>query len=420
VIQSTWKSVNNLDFLTRIYFLITILFCGFLVSCAPKNDKKSLQADGDLELIKIDLSEAREGKLSEFFEPEIEYIWLKDDSEEAQLSAGLQKIFFHGDKILTLDIFGCNCIHIFDQSGNFISRIRDYGEGPGKYREFDDATIVNEELLLLGVYPPKLMWFSLDGKFLREEKLKQPVASGVYSENEKRLYFYSDTREPGEYHVISVDEAFQDTLRYLLYQEDRYTRNYPDRDNFIKNEGEVFLGRALSDTIWTFKEKKMDPKLVFDFGKYAQSIEELKKNSLNLDPLQELEFINKKAKLYFDPNQWYLTESQLYSGFKYEEGFYNVFFDRKNQKTSILKGRILDDLDGAFDAYSILYHFEDIKVGFKVPGRDLYDILLNKKEELGQKAFEEFVSGKGKAFSQVANQAKDSENPVLIVYSVKK
>src|SRR5690606_8164308 len=106
--------------------------------------------------------------------------------------------------------------------------------------------------------------------------------------------------------------------------------------------------------------------------------------------------------------------------FNYEEDFYNVFFDRKNHKTSILKGRIMNDLDGGFDAYPIQYQFEDIKVGFKVPGRDLYDILLNKKEEFGQKAFEEFVSRKGKTFSEVANQAKDSENPVLIVYRVKK
>ena len=398
---------------------VSLISCLF-VSCSSNEKARSGHSADGLEIIKIDLSEAREGKLSEFFEPEIEYIWLKDDSEDAQLNAGLQKIFFHGDKIVTLDIFGCKCVHIFDHSGNFMSSIRDYGEGPGKYLDFDDAIVVNEELLLLGVSPRKLMWFSLDGKFLREEKLKQPVASGVYSENEKRFYFYSNTLEPGEYHIISVDEGFQDTLSFFPYREGNYDGNYPARDNFIKNGGEVFLGRALSDTIWTFKEKKMDPKLVFDFGKYAQSIEELRKNSTDLDPLQELEFINKKAKLYFDPNQWYLTESQLYSRFNYEEDFYNVFFDRKNQKTSILKGRIMNDLDGGFDAYPIQYQFEDIKVGFKVPGRDLYDILLNKKEELGQKAFEEFVSRKGKTFSEVANQAKDSENPVLIVYRVKK
>lgn len=397
-----------------------LLFLFLAVSFYSCSGSDSNQVVDGLEIVKIDLSEAREGRLSEFFEPEIEYIWLKDDSEEAQLSAGLNKIFFHDDKILTLDIFGCKCIKVFDQTGQFLSKIRAYGEGPEKYMGFDDAIIVNEELLLIGVYPPKLMWFSLEGEFLREEKLDKYIGSGVYSEIEKRYYFYSDSREPGEYFVKSVDENFQDTLRFLPYSENDFQGNYSARNNFLKNEGKVFIGKPYQDTIWTFEESKMVPKLVFDFGKYGQSIDELRRNHKDLDPLQELEFINSKAKLYFVPHQWFLTNSYFYSGFKYEEDFFNVFFDRKNQKTTVLKGRILDDLDGGFDAYSILDQFDGNKVGFKVPGKDLYKVLLKRREELGQNGFEEFINNKGKAFPQVANEAKASENPVLIIYTVKK
>lgn len=54
------------------------------------------------------------------------------------------------------------------------------------------------------------------------------------------------------------------------------------------------------------------------------------------------------------------------------------------------------------------------------PCKTLFKILQEKKSELGQEAFEEFVKGKGKNFVQVAFAAKDSENPVLIVYAVKK
>lgn len=401
----------------KINTLLVFLLFSVFYSCS---NLYSNQKPYDLEIVKIDLSEAREGKLSEFFEPEIEYIWLKDDSEEAQLSAGLQKIFFHDNKIITLDIFGCKCIKVFDQTGQFLSKIRAYGEGPGNYLDFDDVIIVNKELLLLGVYPPKLMRFSLEGEFLREEKLNKSVGSGVYSEIEKRYYFFSDTRDPGEYYVNSVDAAFQDTLRFFLHQEGNYDGNYPIRNNFLKNGSEVFFGKAFSDTIWSFEEKKMVSELVFDFGKYAQSIEELKKNSLELDPLQELEFINKKAKLYFVPHQWFLTESQLYSGFKYENDFFNVFYDRKNQKTSVLKGRILNDLDNGFDPYSLLYQFEQKKVGVKIPGRDLFKALQKKKSDLGQKGFDEFRNGIGKEFARMAIASKNSENPVLIVYKLKK
>lgn len=397
--------------------LLVYLLAAFLYSCSSSDSNQI--ADG-LEIVKIDLFEAREGKLSEFFEPEIEYIWLKDDSEEAQLSAGLNKIFFHDDKVFTLDIFGCRCIKVYDRSGQFLSKIRAFGEGPGKYLEFDDAIIVDGELLMLGVYPPKLMWFSLEGEFLREEKLDKYINSGVYSENEKRYYFYSDSRVTGEFFIKSVDKNLHDTLSYLPYRENDFEGNYSARNNFLKNRGKVFIGKAFQDTIWTFEERKMIPKLAFDFGKYGQTIDELKRNKQDLDPLQELEFINSKAKLYFVPHQWFWTDSYFYSGFKYEKDFYNVFFHRKNQKTSVLKGRILDDLDGGYDAYSILDQFEGDKVGFKVPGRDLYKVLLKRREELGQEAFEKYVNTKGKAFAQVANEAKNSENPVLIIYTVKK
>ena len=179
-------------------FLLPV-YSSIFISCSTNVETNSYQSSDGLEIIKVDLSEAREGKLSEFFEPEIEYIWLKDDSEDAQLGDGLPKIFFHDGKIITLDIFGCHCVQIFDRSGKFLSKIRAYGEGPEKYLDFDDAIVVNNELLLLGVFPPKLMWFSLEGKFLREEKLAQQIGSGVFSEEDKRYYFHTSTRDPDDF-----------------------------------------------------------------------------------------------------------------------------------------------------------------------------------------------------------------------------
>lgn len=395
-----------------IYFLFTLTFC----TSDPKGVSKHTQ---DVEKIEIDLSKAREGKLSEFFEPEVEYIWLKDDSADAQLNAGLQKIFFHEDKIITLDIFGCRCIQIFDRSGNLLSKIRAYGEGPEKYLDFDDAIIVEDELLLLGVYPPKLMWFSLDGKFLREEKLEKHVSSGIYSEKTERYYFYSNTREPNDFFVWSVNESFKDSTAFFPFQEEGYFGNYPSRYNFLKLEGDIFLGMAFQDTIWQVKGGKFVPKLFFDFGKYAQSMGEMKRLS-DLDPIQELDFINKKAKLYFIPHQWYLTETFFYSGFKYEESFFNVFYDRKSKESHVIKGRLQNDLDGGFDPYSILYQFEEGIVGFNVPGRDLFKVLQKKESELGQETFESYRKSLGRDWVQVAEDARESENPVLVIYSVKK
>jgi hypothetical protein len=167
-----------------------------------------------------------------------------------------------------------------------------------------------------------------------------------------------------------------------------------------------------------FEGRNFVPKLVFDYGEYRQRMEELARNRTNLDPLAELKFINERAKLYFNTHGWYITGSWLYSGFRYEKKSYNVFFNRKNRTTSVVDHTIKDDINEGFNPYSILYSFNENKVGNKIPGRDFFEILQKKKDELGKDGFEEYV--KGKDFSRIALQAKDSENPVLIVYSVKK
>ena len=402
------------------FFLFLLLISSVFFSCSSNDKVNSDEASDGLEIIKVDLSEAREGKLSEFFESEIEYIWLQDDSEDAQLG-GLNKIFFHEDKIFTLDKFGCKCIHIFNRSGKFLHKLRSYGEGPEKYLDLDNAIIVKNEVLLLGVYPPKLMWFSMDGKFLREEKLEKQNGSGVFSEEEKRYYFYNKVRgvSNGQYFVESVNEFFQDTLRSFLYQEDGYYGNYSSQRSFIK-ENKIYFGRPFNDTIMVTKDGIFFPKFVFDFGDYKQSIEQLKKNSENLSSVDELDFINHRAKLYFVPYGWYVTESQLYADFKYEESFYMIFFDRNAKKTHILNGRLKNDIDESINPFSFTHLFSTDKVGFYLPGRFLFEELQKKKAELGKDGFEEYVKGKGKNFAQVAFAAKDSENPVLIVYTTKK
>src|SRR5690606_11042099 len=156
-----------------------VFFFGLIVCC--NNGTSSDEKREGLQLVSVDISKSRSGKFSEFFEAEAEYIWLKDDSDDALLNAGLNKIIFHQNKIFTLGIFGCKCIHIFDKSGKYLARIFAYGEGPGKYLDFDGAAIVNQELVLLGVYPHKIMWFSLEGKFLREVPFRDRVGTGLYS-----------------------------------------------------------------------------------------------------------------------------------------------------------------------------------------------------------------------------------------------
>lgn len=81
---------------------------------------------------------------------------------------------------------------------------------------------------------------------------------------------------------------------------------------------------------------------------------------------------------------------------------------------------LLNDLDEWSTYANIFIQFSDRKIGAAFAGKTLYKNLQKKKEELGETGFEEYVKTKGKNFAQAAFAAKDSENPVLIIYTVKK
>ncbi|MDN3687914.1 6-bladed beta-propeller [Cyclobacterium jeungdonense] len=367
-----------------------------------------------LERISVDLSQARTGKLSEFFESHIEYIWLEDDSDEAQLNGGLQKVLFHEDRIYTLDIYGCKCIHIFDKSGKHLSKIEAYGEGPGQYLDFDAAAVVDGELVLLGVYPRKIMWFSLEGEFLRELSFRDRIGPGVFSEFDDRYYLYNYTREPGDYFVKSFDKSLQDTVNYLPYDPTKLYGEDSGRSYLQKSSEYLYYGMTYSDTVYQVDNGNFIPKLVLDFGKYAQDLDEMKRLD---DPRERLDFINNRAKLYFR-GQYLISEKQLYTILIYEKKGINVFFDREQQQTHVIKDRIIDDIDGAYDPYYLIYSFESGKVGLKVPGRDLYKTLMEKKESMSQSDYKKWITTNGRKFSEIASAARESENPVLIVYTL--
>jgi hypothetical protein len=394
---------------------ISVLFLFLTAGC-----KQEIKSDTGLEVISVDLSQSRSGKLSEFFEPEIEYIWLEDDSEDdsedAQLYAGLHQIHFYQNRIYTLDIFGCKCIHIFDRSGNYLSKIKAYGEGPGQYLDYDAAAFVDGELVLLGVFPRKIMWFSLDGEFLRELFFQDRIGPGVFSEFDQRFYLYTATRDPGDYFVKSFNKSLQDTIRSFPYDPEKLYGEQSGRNFFQKSHENLYFGMTYSDTVYRVDKGGFIPKLVFDFGKYGQNLEEMKRLE---NVMERLDFINYSAKLYFR-GQYLISEKQLFTMLVYEKKRFNVFFDREHQQTHLIKDRIIDDIDGGFDPDMITYSFEPGKVGIKVPGRDLYKTLLEKKEHMSKAEFENFVNNKGRNFAKTALAARHSENPVLIVYTLAK
>ncbi|WP_057936295.1 6-bladed beta-propeller [Algoriphagus resistens] len=403
----------------QTYSLLPVLFCSIFISCSSDDKEDSTEGRDSLETIHVDLSEAREGKLSEFFEPEIEYIWLKENGEEGLLGRGVRQVIFHDEKIYVPDMQGCRCIQIFDRTGNYLNKIEAFGEGPGEYLQFYGAAIKDGEVMLSGVFPTKLMWFDLNGKFLREQKIDQQIGAAAYSDHDKRYYFYTKASESGDFFFESVNETFKDTVRSIPFDELAYYGYYSGASTLKELGDQIYFGMPFQDTIYEVKESKLFPRYVWDFGKYGQDLKEMAKFDVEVNGMEYIKFQNSEAKLYFSEN-WFILERLLISSFRHEGDSYNLVYNRETGRPNVISKLLLNDLDEWSTYANIFIQFSDRKIGAAFAGKTLYKNLQKKKEELGETGVEEYVKTKGKNFAQAAFAAKDSENPVLIIYTVKK
>jgi|GEM_PF-1127074 len=401
-------------YLLQVFFVL--LISSISISCSSGDKANTGIAKDGLEIIKVDLAEAREGKLSEFFEPEIEYIWLKETTEEGLIGSGARKIFFHEEKIYLIETQGCKCIQIFDKSGNYLNKIEAFGDGSGQYLQFYGAIIKDDELMLSGVFPNKLMWFDLDGKFLREQKVEQQIGAAAYSDREKRYYFYTNASEKGEYFFESLNE---DSVKSVPFDANTFYGYYSGASTLQEQGEKIFFGMPLQDTIYEANKSQLTARYVWDFGKYGQDIKQFKKYDVEVNPMDYIKFLNSEAKLYFEES-WFILEKLLISSFRHEGDSYLMVYDRINRQPNLITKLLINDLDEIYVYANIFIQFSERRIGAAFPGKTLYKELEKKKAALGQKGYEEYINGKGKNFAKAAFAAKDSENPVLIVYTVKK
>jgi hypothetical protein len=79
-------------------------------------------------------------------------------------------------------------IKVFDKFGNYITTIGRKGQGPGEFGQITNIQITPEnELLVHDRYTRRLSFFSLDGKYLRTEQLKE-IQAGRVEVNSKGNY----------------------------------------------------------------------------------------------------------------------------------------------------------------------------------------------------------------------------------------
>lgn len=319
------------------------------------------------------------------------------ETTDSSLVAHITKIITSKDKIFIYDRIQ-NQIFIFNQEGQFISKINQKGRGPEEYNSLSDLAI-NPFNGCLEILDPwgKLLAFDLNGKYLHSFRLPKDLR--IYHEfiplNRDSIAFYSSS-EP---YTLNIYSRTASKIIYSGFKSPKKLSINSPLSSFYRFRDTVYFSRYLYDDVfaithtniapiyqWFFPGHKYDPDKVIP--EYDHN------NSKDYFAIQELLPYTHINNLETDSYRY--TCLSIRSGKKYV----NVLHNKKTQRNIVFH----KTKEGVIFTPYILN--DSIALGPIEPWR--------KKEEYLN---EQILDDQNR---QILNQLTEDSNPILIEYILKK
>lgn len=388
----------------------------FLSACGPiANSEEVTEKDGVI-TIKIDVDNLREASLSEFFEPEIDYLLLKESEDPGSQIGEIAKLIEYKDMIFVFDWWIGKSVQMFDRQGNFIHRIRNLGDGLGKYIELADLQVVQDTVYLLA-HPLKIIKFDLEGNFLDEFKI--PVTGRTFHYDTDRKSFFVYHGSDAENLVSEINHAGMVLGSFFPRNPSIFYGIMSDPVNFYTYENGFYFTRTYTDTLYTFNQNSFEPLMVFDFGKLAMDHTRMIEKKLELDNRAFSDYFKENSGSSYAPygfsNSKYILSRLRMPGF----GAVSIF-DKINKKHHLVKFDLRNDIDESFNFYPPVYQLQENRVAIAYRGPSLYNKAVEKKQTMSEQEWQDYQQGKGKDFIEAAFYGKETENYVLMILKTKK
>ncbi|MFD2036042.1 6-bladed beta-propeller [Belliella marina] len=366
--------------------------------------------------IKVNLDDVKDGKLTDYFEPEIEYLLLKEnDNPEAQIGEIAKLVAYQG-KLFVFDWYINKSIQIFDRQGKFLNRIHSFGEGPEQYMELADFQVVQDTIYVLA-HPKKIMKFDLQGRFINEFKINV-VGRTFYYDTKSNLFFIYERSETDNL-VSTVDHSGELIEDHFASNPNIFVGNMGDPYNFFEEIDDFYFTKSYNDTLYRYESGHFRPRIIFDYGHLKMNHSQMIEKKSQMNGNEFFEYSKNNMGMSFSPfgfsNSKYLMTRLNNNGKAYVS-----IFDKQNQTFEIINFKIENDIDESFDFYSPVYKLENNEVAIAYRGASLYNIAVEKKQTMSDEDWKAYQEGKGKDFIEAAFYAKESENYVLMILKTKK
>ena len=360
-----------------------------------------------------------EVKLSDVGFAEIDYIPL--ETKEQSLISKIDLVFFN-DYSINKIVFGNGYFIIkngsrvlkFREDGTFVAVIGKTGRGPGEINQIEDLDIDKEtqNVYMVSGWQKKFYVYSPYGEYIKTFNVPSYVREFRFFED-KILCFCGNNRGSNSNSFILIDKSghliknFPN--RYQFKSESTYGFNHENLF-YVFNE-KLFIKELCSESVYSFENSGFKPHLVIDVGKKQVTPKVRSECDMfeifanYIQPRDLLEFGNFVYYAYVD--KYVQGDVRIYGFIGSQKDNYQALFN--------LGEGITNDLDGGPNVLPLTTKDDNTIVSL-IDAIDLKNHVASEAFKKSKPLYPE----KKKELEKLANSLKETDNPVLILVSLKK
>jgi len=355
----------------KIFNLALVILCITFIACNTGKEGNEVE---QTDAIEVDIQNLILQKHDISTDFNVEIINIRTPVEMGLSLSSINKILKVKDGFVCLDKKQ-HAIFLIDSNYIVKRKIGELGEGPGEYIKIRDLTYNRDtdELLVLCTDQMKVIYFNLEGKFLKENRITQ---IGQYIEwTPNGIYLYSDypnnEDEINYLYVLDNNCKVKKSMK-PYFKIPPYTMATAGGIN--TSGSEILFNPPLNDTIEVINQRnKVIRKWIINFGN--SKLPESVKND-------DVGFLSKGfTYAYLENKIFNINNSLLAFNFVYKSRISNAVYDTKYNRLYSNHNRADSSLNlWSLIKYPVLANEQDAKLYYSVNSESIPDWLENNRD----------------------------------------
>lgn len=353
---------------------------------------------------------------------QVEYVKLESSKD---CVIGRNPRFFFTDSL----IFVGNIDHVlrFSRNGKFLGRIGKSGKGPEEIDILITMSIIPDKKLVViqKDIPKKLMYFTFDGKFVKDVSIPRIESLKVLN-NEMFIAYNSGNTGIDEYN-FQLTNANRDNLSFVK-NNDKWRNSvpsslmimYPYFEPFYEYQNRCYFKSIYNDTVYYISGNKIVPGYFIHLGKYKLP-PELRPEKVWMSDNANKELLLKKENDSFYCNVLEDAGKIFLTSLNFRHNDIKFFLvDKKNNTGNLLINEdrksvgFVNDWDGGSDFWP-KGNVSDTKVFMPINILNFQKALEENKKKIGSIKYPE----KQSQLQKLVSDSDITDNPILMIVTLK-